>query len=258
MTPRVVSFGAGVQSTVMLLMALDGDIKADCAIFADTGWEPRAVYKHLKYMKQLAFDRGFSIHIVGQPHSIRDLARSNTPTSGRPPLYLRGEKGDGMLRRQCTQTFKIEPLRRRIRSLYAPTAKKPATVLLGISTDEVQRVRTSNVKYIRNEYPLIDFGLSRQDCIRYLADRGINAPRSACIGCPFHSDKEWRRIRDESPDEFADAVAWERELQDNGLGLNATPYLHRQRVPLDEVDLSTLEDNGQLTFNDECLGMCGV
>jgi hypothetical protein len=35
--------------------------------------------------------------------------------------------------------------------------------------------------------------------------------------------------------------------------------MHAQRVPLDQVDLSTPEDHGQLNlFNNECEGMCGV
>lgn len=41
---RVLSLGAGVQSTTLALMAAHGEFEQmpDCAIFADTGWEPRA------------------------------------------------------------------------------------------------------------------------------------------------------------------------------------------------------------------------
>jgi len=259
MSLHIISFGAGVQSTALILLALHGDIKADCAVFADTGWEPRAVYDHLERMKSFATSHGFPIHTVSKGYSIRDLALNQTPTSGRPPLYIVGEDGkNGMIRRQCTQTFKIEPIRARIRYLLKETGNRHATQLLGISTDEVQRVRHSNVKYIKNAYPLIDLGMSRADCVAYLSEHGIEAPRSACIGCPFHSDNEWRRLRDESPDEWRDAAEWEWQLQQNGLGLRGTPYLHRQRVPLYQVDLSTREDHGQMTFDDECAGVCGV
>lgn len=46
---RILSLGAGVQSTTLALMAAHGEIgpMPDCAIFADTGWEPKAVYEHL-------------------------------------------------------------------------------------------------------------------------------------------------------------------------------------------------------------------
>lgn len=49
---RVLSLGAGVQSTTMALMAAHGEIgpMPDCAIFADTGWEPKSVYDHLEWL----------------------------------------------------------------------------------------------------------------------------------------------------------------------------------------------------------------
>ncbi len=108
--------------------------------------------------------------------------------------------------------------------------------LIGISLDEVQRMKPSDAKYIVNCWPLVDRGWTRDDCRAYLERLGIAAPRSACIGCPYHSDREWRALRDDAPDEFADAVVFERELQATGAALRGIPYLHRQRVPLDEVD----------------------
>ena len=44
---RVLSLGAGVQSTTLALMAAHGEIgpMPDCAIFADTGWEPRIPFE---------------------------------------------------------------------------------------------------------------------------------------------------------------------------------------------------------------------
>jgi hypothetical protein len=49
---RVLSLGAGVQSTTMALMAAHGEVgpMPDCAIFSDTGWEPNAVYQHLAWL----------------------------------------------------------------------------------------------------------------------------------------------------------------------------------------------------------------
>ena len=49
----VISLGAGVQSTVLLLMAEQGLIlpRPIAAVFADTGWEPRQVYQHLEWLE---------------------------------------------------------------------------------------------------------------------------------------------------------------------------------------------------------------
>jgi hypothetical protein len=47
-TLRVLSLGAGVQSTALAILAARGHLpRPDAAIFADTGWEPAAVYAHL-------------------------------------------------------------------------------------------------------------------------------------------------------------------------------------------------------------------
>ena len=87
-------------------------------------------------------------------------------------------------------------------------------------------------------------------------------PRSACIYCPFHSDAEWRRLKDEEPKEFARAVQFERDLQhaksqtDKQRG---KPFLHNSLKPLDTVDLTTDIERGQgEMFGNDCTGLCGV
>jgi 3'-phosphoadenosine 5'-phosphosulfate sulfotransferase (PAPS reductase)/FAD synthetase len=61
---RVLSLGAGVQSTTLALMAAAGEIEApDCAIFADTGWEPKAVYQHLDRLERCL---PFPVHRVSK------------------------------------------------------------------------------------------------------------------------------------------------------------------------------------------------
>jgi hypothetical protein len=58
-TIRTLSLGAGVQSTTLLLMSLEGMLpKLDCAIFADTGWEPQRVYEHLDLISAQAAGGG--------------------------------------------------------------------------------------------------------------------------------------------------------------------------------------------------------
>ncbi len=53
-TMRVLSLGAGVQSSCLALMAQEGltKHKPDYMIFADTGWEPSFVYEHVEYLKK--------------------------------------------------------------------------------------------------------------------------------------------------------------------------------------------------------------
>ena len=61
---RVLSLGAGVQSTTVALMIEAGEIPmVDAAIFADTMAEPLAVYKHLKWLKN---QLSFPVHIISK------------------------------------------------------------------------------------------------------------------------------------------------------------------------------------------------
>lgn len=68
----MLSLGAGVQSTTLALMAAHGHFGSlDCAIFADTGWEPAAVYEHLRWLMSPNV-LPFPVHIV----SARNLRES--------------------------------------------------------------------------------------------------------------------------------------------------------------------------------------
>jgi hypothetical protein len=263
----VLSLGAGVQSTTLALMAARGDIPApDCAIFADTGWEPKAVYDHLDRLEAAL---PFPLYRVSAGN-IRDsiVARRNT-TGGRfasVPWFTLGPTGKkGMGRRQCTSEFKLKPIRQKLRDLAGavPRQRLPidfVTSLIGISTDEAARMKPSRDRWIKNVYPLIELGMSRRDCVRWMEERQWKAPKSACIGCPFHSNAMWRELRDLHPAEWADAVEVDRQLrQGNARGMRDEEYMHAARIPLDKVDLSTLEERGQSNlFNNECEGMCGV
>jgi len=258
----VLSLGAGVQSTTMALMAARGDLPpVDCAIFADTGWEPQKVYAHLDWLER---NLPFPVHRV----SVGDLranamSRSNT-TGGRfsvIPWYVLHANGDeGIGRRQCTKEYKITPILRKVRELLGgKTPKGGATMLIGISMDEAVRMKPSRVQYIVNQWPLIDKRMNRRDCLKWLADRHYpTPPKSACIGCPYTSDNRWRELRDTSPAEWADAVEVDRAIR-NQPKMRAQQFMHSSRVPLDQVDLRTDAEIGQPDlFNNECEGMCGV
>ena len=61
---RILSLGAGVQSSTLLLMAVHGELELDRAIFADTQWEPAAVYSWLETLVPLAERAGIPVVIV--------------------------------------------------------------------------------------------------------------------------------------------------------------------------------------------------
>lgn len=133
---------------------------------------------------------------------------------------------------------------------------------IGISTDEAHRMKRSTVPWIVNRWPLIDANISRDDCLNWMALKGYpQPPRSACTFCPYHSDAEWLRLRNEEPVEFARAVAWERDIQRvstvDTKSLKGMPFLHSDRVPLDQVNFKGANPKAD-QFGNECEGMCGV
>ncbi len=66
-------------------------------------------------------------------------------------------------------------------------------------------------------------------------------------------------MRDHDPEAWADAVIVDRALRTGIRRIRGEVYLHRSCVPLEEADLSTAADHGQLDlWPIECEAMCGV
>lgn len=262
---EILSLGAGVQSTALALMACDGTLPGlDGAIFADTGWEPARVYQHLDRLERHLNDAGIPLHKVNKGNLRRD---SIDPAHrfASVPYYVRNPDGsDGMGRRQCTAEYKLSPIMRKCRELlgaappdYRRVPKGNIVVQwIGFSTDEIHRVnnRRDN-QYSEKRYPLLELDMSRKDCQRYLAKVGWgDTAKSACIGCPFHGNAQWRDLRDNYPEEWADAVDFDRRIRKGGargLPPNGEAFLHRSRVPLDiaPIDKVTRREYGEMQID---------
>ena len=114
--------------------------------------------------------------------------------------------------RRCTEIYKIEVLRRLLRQHYGWPLR--VDQYLGISRDEIIRIKESRVQYISNNYPLVETGWTRGDCERYLAREwpDLKVGRSACYFCPYHSPQEWTNIADKAPDLYQKAPELEEAL----------------------------------------------
>lgn len=255
---KVLSLGAGVQSSTLLLMACKGEIeKPDVAIFADTGWESKATYKHLAWLKEEAKRYGIPVIIV-QERNIRDDSLNATELNKGfyfMPLFMDKDGKHLMGKRQCTNRYKLQPIFHKIRELLDISRRariKEGTVemWIGISLDECQRMSPSRSKWLGKRYPLVERMMSRNDCIMWLHNNydGLSVARSSCIGCPYHGNIEWQEIY-ANADEWADAIFVDETIRHGSKTVSAyTQYLHRSFKPLREVDLSTPEEKGQLPF----------
>lgn len=271
---RVISLGAGVQSTTLALMAANGEIgpMPDCAIFADTGAEPRAVYDHLDWLCSGVLP--FPVHRVSQGAGLAEVIGKKRPTGQwvhMPiPAFVGGKDGRAaLLNRSCTQDYKIRPIRRKVRELVGLTGRRsPKTAVveqwIGISFDEVQRMKDAREPWIVHRWPLIDLRMTRADCLAWIAQHGYpQPPKSSCTFCPFHDADQWRATKAD-PESWAQAVEMDERIRDLWAGCVPAPiYLHRSLKPLTEaVDSQPAspdapDDNLDL-FANECEGMCGV
>jgi hypothetical protein len=276
---RVLSLGAGVQSTCLALMAARGEIEApDCAIFADTQSEPSAVYRHLEWLER---QLPFPVHHVTAGSLYAEMKAASVGTASahaRPPLFVLNAKTGavGLTRRQCTQDYKIEPIVAKVRDLLGlkkgqsirhflrlkPGVPTPALVeqWIGISTDEITRLKRSRLPYIHNRHILIEARMSRQSCLTWLEERQYaQPPKSACTFCPFHSNAMWRDIRDNDPAAWAQAIEVDEGLRSalRAKGLRSEAFLHRSLRPLSAADIDEPDVRG-FDFANECEGMCGV
>lgn len=260
---KVLSLGAGVQSSTLLLMALEGELEQpDCAIFADTGFEPAHVYTQLERLEALAAQVQFPIHRVSAGNirdDAMDRARGNASRWASMPFHIttQGQR-PGMLRRQCSSEYKIKPIRTKLREIQERPKPGSVEMWLGISLDEIARMRPSSVKWITSRFPLVEKRMTRWDCIRWLDHRGYKVPnRSSCIGCPYHSRQVWADMKTTDPKSWQEAVEFDAAIRKLP-GLIGECYLHRSCTPLPEVHLS---GDGQMElqlWSDECEGICGT
>ena len=193
---RILSMGAGVQTTAMLLMYYE---RYDAVIFADTGNEQDETYEYIgRYLIPFCEQHGLPWITVYHLHGRTVL--ENAARSTAPELYFK--------QRQCTDKNKIQPVLRYIRTMKPkPTADNPIIEDIGFSSDEYKRLgqnpRDDDPKYIRKEFPLYDNKISRQDCKDIIRKHKWPIPPSShCKMCPLVGVKRIRSLFNLHPKEF--------------------------------------------------------
>ncbi len=246
-TLTVLSLGFGVQSFCLAAMSALGELPLlDYAVHADTGYEMTWTYEFAARWTAWLESRDIKVRTVqARPDRRLLIAREGVQI----PAPLVGVRGNGVLQRRCTDDWKLQPIRRFIRA-----NAKTAEMWLGISTDEVERSRVSDVSYITHAYPLLDKRMNRGDCMAWLERHDLEVPRkSSCYLCPFHRHQDWMTIKHVGNGDWQKAVITDEQIRHAVKGF--TCYLHQSRRPLADV---CSEDLGvQLSLiQEECMGMC--
>lgn len=268
---KVISLGWGVQSFTLAAMVALGELEpVDAVIHADTTHEFSGTYEFAKrWTPWLSGEAGapgsfFCESPLMVEHPIRVITvkgDNNTPVDKwggvMIPAFTKlanNGRHEGAIRRQCTDNWKIAPLRR-----WLQTNRNGELVeqWIGISLDEYQRMKESGVKYIINRWPLIEKRMTRSDCVNWLERHGLELPpKSACVFCPFNDLHAWRERLSSEPDRIQ-AIETDKTIRNFKPGYEL--YLHKQLVPIEQVDLRTAEEKGQLPlWDNECSGICGV
>lgn len=272
---RAVSYGGGVQSTALLVLAAQRRIDFPLFLMANVGDDSENP-KTMDYVRDVATpyaaEHGIELHLLdrlrrdGTVETLWSRLMDDRPCKACAETGLVDgvvcEKcsGDGRVQsrslpipvrmsngapgtRSCTADFKIRVIAKWLKANGA-SADNPATIGIGISLDEIMRANSRRVEpHERVVYPLIGLGeetglkLTRQDCTQLIRRAGLPVPpKSSCFFCPFHRPSAWTELRREQPDLFDKSVVLERTLNDRRAMLGKDPvWLTRFAMPLDEA-----------------------
>lgn len=227
------SYGGGVQTIAILTLIAEGKLsRPDLAIMADTGRERSSTWRYYKQHAEPIFEElEIPFEVAGHELATVDLYGHNGD------LLLPAFTQTGKLPTFCSDKWKKLVVRRRLRELgYGPD--KPVVMWLGMSLDEIDRIKDSGKKWIKNHYPLIeDYKLRRHECVLQIERLGLpEPPKSACWMCPHLANEEWAQMKRDDPQDFIEAVKTDCAIRarDQKGGV----YLHRDLMPLDQVDFT--------------------
>ena len=242
---RVLSLGWGVQSWTIAAMSALGDLpQLDLVIHSDTTFEHQATYEFARQWTPWIEAHGVQVVVVNDAVQAQKVMTGKTDI---PAFTLNERTGDrGQLRRQCTSRWKIQPIRRLVTQELQrrELAKTPGVVeqWLGISLDEVERAKDSDVQYITNYFPLLETRMTRATCIAWLTAHGLPIPpKSSCVFCPYHNRRAWQVLKRAGGSDWQQAVAVDMAIRDV-----RPPYplfVHPDRKPLAEA-VKITEDFG--------------
>lgn len=227
----VLSYGGGVNSTALLFLILEKNMPLDEVIYAETGCEKPETDKFVPKTKKFCDDNNILFTTIKATVTVKRDLPKKVHTSELVEYCELQKIIPFRMYRSCTDKFKIKPIHKRIRSL----AKK-TIVYIGFDFGEMHRRRESKVKFIENQFPLIEYRIDRRACEDIIKRNGFEVPvKSGCYICPFQKLDEWKELRKNHPDLFKKAMELEKRAQERN------PKAMFCTVPLAQLDKATRE-----------------
>ena len=247
---QIWSCGGGVQSTAIAALIILGLIeKPNLAVIADTERELWTTWAYLDSVTAPALrEIGVKLHRVKKSkYATVDLYGGKDKNTLLIPAFTT-QDGQGKLPTLCSNEWKLRVLQRWATREHGV---KAATLWMGISTDEMNRVQLPKGKW-EKRYPLIEQKMNRGDCLALVKSMGWpEPPRSSCWMCPNHRQTEWQWQKEKVSADFAKAVRFEREIQKR----DPHAWLTAECKPLDQVDF---DEKNEVLFGSCDSGMCFV
>ncbi len=138
---RVLSFGAGVQTTALAILVAQGKVKVDTVVFADTKGEKPETYWYMEV---------YTIPLLKEAGIPFETLENQSKYDGKS-LYdysVKRQYLPGMPTRQCSAHFKASVIHR---------AYPKAVKMIGFNTDELRRAE--NPIHAEANFPLIEMRL---------------------------------------------------------------------------------------------------
>lgn len=203
---QFISFSGGVESSAMCLM-YGGTANA---IFADTGFEHKMLYKRLPLVEKAVrkfHHNDFEITVVKNQkwESLQEYIKQHK-------FY------PSFKQRFCTRLFKIEP----IDNFLKQFKEEGVEIMIGLNCEEADQRKGNHglLPHVKYSYPLVKNNITRGMCIEILKSAGIYPDfpaymqRGGCKGCYYKAKAEYEAMLHLSPDEFDDVMKLEEDIQD--------------------------------------------
>lgn len=255
---EIISLGGGVQSSALVVLTAWGKISppATHAVFADTGGEFETTLEHVERLARWSRAQGGpAVVVTRRPGPGLYEHHWTAQASQKTPLCVHAEPSGGLWKRDCTIRWKIKVVQRWLKIQGADIA----TVQLGISLDEAERMKASPEAWVTNRWPLIELRLTRADCRKIIQAAGLPVPgKSACWFCPLRPVGYWQWLAASDPQRFEAAARLEDRINAANAAVGKAPgYLSSRHRPLreafstDQMPLWPAEQD-----EEECGGFC--
>jgi hypothetical protein len=210
----VVAYGAGTDSTAMLIELVRQQRPVDLILFADTGGERPETYRYIDLFSNWLVERGYpEIQVVQRVRATGEVLtlEQNCLEAKSLPSVAYGFK-------TCSQKFKLQP-QDKFCNNWQPArdewaAGRKVVKLIGYDAGEERRVKAFEDDKYTLEYPLIAWGWERDECIAAIRTAGLPLPgKSACFFCPSARKNEIMLLKRQHPDLAARAVRMEQNAE---------------------------------------------